>query len=659
VVVSSAGGGAAGIIAPGTSSNLYGTFHVGGTISFQAGSDLSFNLSGSSAGELIIGGAASIASGADLTLNIGSSLTGSSYVLATAASGLNSSTPFTVTGLPSGYQLVYTGTALDLNQIVSTTSTTYTLTTSAASTLLHTGATTTLTTTITNTGGSSADTLAYSGLGASSSLGNGIAPGATTGGPVANNGGTATNSQTYTATTAGTDTISANGSGTNATIGGSASQTSATGTTINVYSGQSTWAGTGSSGAWGTSPSDTNFGVNWGANQGSPGVTAGFTGVDTATFVNNGKSAVQVNLAGANPNVNAINFNASSTSYTIGGGSDTGTLTLSGTTPSITVTNGTHTIAAPVVLGANTSVAVSSAQKLVLSGQISGGSSLTNSGAGTTVLSYASGNTYTGGTSITAGTVYASNTSGSATGTGSVTVSNTGSTLAGTGSVSGAVSLGSGAKLYSGGVATGTPVVSGNTSLTTTGLTLGSTLAVNSANLTFALGTDTTSSGVAYDFANPSFNSTYAKVSGVISFTGTDSISLVDLTSANTLSLRTGSAYVLITDSLGNAGFSGLVTAQGSGPNTTYSLDGNGYVVGVAGAGWVPADGATDLTTIAINQYGADGTTPLAGSQVYAAPVLYLENGDLEVVPEPGTWALMLGGLALLILVQRRRSKLD
>jgi hypothetical protein len=39
----------------------------------------------------------------------------------------------------------------------------------------------------------------------------------------------------------------------------------------------------------------------------------------------------------------------------------------------------------------------------------------------------------------------------------------------------------------------------------------------------------------------------------------------------------------------------------------------------------------------------------------YLTPELYLYNGDLEVVPEPGTWALMLGGLALLIVIQRRR----
>jgi hypothetical protein len=37
--------------------------------------------------------------------------------------------------------------------------------------------------------------------------------------------------------------------------------------------------------------------------------------------------------------------------------------------------------------------------------------------------------------------------------------------------------------------------------------------------------------------------------------------------------------------------------------------------------------------------------------------VLYLENVYLEVVPEPGTWALMIAGLALLVIIQRRRNK--
>ena len=51
------------------------------------------------------------------------------------------------------------------------------------------------------------------------------------------------------------------------------------------------------------------------------------------------------------------------------------------------------------------------------------------------------------------------------------------------------------------------------------------------------------------------------------------------------------------------------------------------------------------------------GNGLLTTSQNYYGLQLYLDNGQLEVVPEPGTWALMLGGLALLIVIQRRRNK--
>jgi hypothetical protein len=84
-------------------------------------------------------------------------------------------------------------------------------------------------------------------------------------------------------------------------------------------------------------------------------------------------------------------------------------------------------------------------------------------------------------------------------------------------------------------------------------------------------------------------------------------------------------------------------------------MDGNGYVLGVYNG----SGALTNYTALSISQYGADGVTPLTASQTYPAPTLYLYNGDLEVVPEPGTWALMLGGLALLVVIQRRRNKVD
>lgn len=61
-------------------------------------------------------------------------------------------------------------------------------------------------------------------------------------------------------------------------------------------------------------------------------------------------------------------------------------------------------------------------------------------GAGVVNLSRAAGNTYDGGTIVTAGTLLVNNTTGSATGTGTVTV-NSGATLGGEGFISGATSV--------------------------------------------------------------------------------------------------------------------------------------------------------------------------------------------------------------------------
>ena len=68
----------------------------------------------------------------------------------------------------------------------------------------------------------------------------------------------------------------------------------------------------------------------------------------------------------------------------------------------------------------------------------SGSGSLAKSGAGTLVLDQT--NTYSGGTTISAGTLEVVNTTGSSTGTNSVTV-NSGATLAGGGAISGSVAL--------------------------------------------------------------------------------------------------------------------------------------------------------------------------------------------------------------------------
>ena len=196
-------------------------------------------------------------------------------------------------------------------------------------------------------------------------------------------------------------------------------------TTGQVYSGQSTWSG--GNGSWGTLAS--GFGSNWGTNQGSPGLDAGFTGVDTATV--NGAGGT-VSLDGASPSLNALTLGGSG-AYTLAQGSG-GSLTLAGTTPGITA-SGSHDISAPLVLASGTHVAVTGT--LDLSGAISG-NSLTKTGGGTLTLS--GNNLYTGGTTVSAGTLLVSNTSGSGTGSSALTVAS-GATLGGVGTIAGDVTV--------------------------------------------------------------------------------------------------------------------------------------------------------------------------------------------------------------------------
>lgn len=92
----------------------------------------------------------------------------------------------------------------------------------------------------------------------------------------------------------------------------------------------------------------------------------------------------------------------------------------------------------------------------VISG--TGGSGITKTGGGTVMLSGA--NTYSGGTTISNGTLLVCNTTGSGTGTGAVGVSN-GATVGGTGSITGAVAVASGGHIAPGTNSTGTLTLTG------------------------------------------------------------------------------------------------------------------------------------------------------------------------------------------------------
>jgi hypothetical protein len=402
----------------------------------------------------------------------------------------------------------------------------------------------------------------------------------------------------------------------------------------------------------------------------------------------------RLDVTGNNPSLKAITFDDTNAGavYSIDQGTGSGSLLLNGTgnsgnLASVTNSNGANIITGPVGLTTSANVNVASGQQLTVSGAISGTGTGLNivTGTGTTILSYATGNGYTGPTAISAGTLYANNTtSGSATGSGAVTVgtgmANTG-TLAGTGTItSSGLTINGGGTLASGdaqsstsGTVDGTHLTVYNTPITVSGDA--------PANLTFDLGAGnsgfygTSPGSPGYQtFSNPNNNTTYMVLSGssTITFSGSDSISLVDLTNLNgtgigTLALRLATPYLLI-HAGSNADYLNLVINSGTLANPQYSLsqnDGslNGFIAGVyTGDLADPTSGqiAGDLGTISIQEYGSNGVTPLSAGTggIYVAPVLYLDAGNLEVVPEPGTWAMILGGLVLLVVIQRRKRNI-
>ena len=161
-----------------------------------------------------------------------------------------------------------------------------------------------------------------------------------------------------------------------------------------TYAG-TTWDGGGGSGNW----SEAN---NWNANTlpGS-GATLTFAG-DLQTITNNDYFA-------AGTTVNAFNFTNDGTSgktgnFTLSGNSVTNTgADIVTTAIAVGGINLTNTISLDIALNGNKVFVLGAGHDLVISGTLSGGRNITKNGAGTLTLS--AGNTYTGSTTINAGTL--------------------------------------------------------------------------------------------------------------------------------------------------------------------------------------------------------------------------------------------------------------
>ena len=115
-----------------------------------------------------------------------------------------------------------------------------------------------------------------------------------------------------------------------------------------------------------------------------------------------------VSLDGASPSFAVVTFGG--TGYTIGQQGSGGTLHLVSGTSAATLNvaaSSSDTISAPVALDSNVTVVPAAGSQLNISGGVSGAGSLTVNTPGTVVLSGPS--SYTGGTSVSAGTLVVTN----------------------------------------------------------------------------------------------------------------------------------------------------------------------------------------------------------------------------------------------------------
>jgi autotransporter-associated beta strand protein len=183
-----------------------------------------------------------------------------------------------------------------------------------------------------------------------------------------------------------------------------------------------------------------------------------------------GGHATNQNDLAAGTQINGITYGSAATAYSLQGNS----ILLGGAVTNQSGSDETIGLAMQLVAGGGTFDTGS--QNMTLAQSISGsGIPLVKLGAGS--LTLAAGNTYTGGTTVSQGTLLVSNAAGSGTGTGIVTVS--GATLGGTGFINGPV------------------VLTGNSTLASTGtLTINNTLSVQGPANQLASGTISTTADV-------------------------------------------------------------------------------------------------------------------------------------------------------------------
>ena len=350
-------------------------------------------------------------------------------------------------------------------------------------------------------------------------------------------------------------------------------------------------------GTWGASG-------NW-----SPATTPDAVGA-SARFTSAATAPRTISLDGART-VGGLTFDNAQAYTIISGSGGSLTLDVDSGSASILVTNGNHSITAPVALADNVSANISTSSSLTLGGEVSGAQVINKSGAG--LLDLTATNTYSGGTSVTDGTV---GFSAGSLGTGGLTLD--GGTLRyNTGNTEDISSR---------------PVTIG---------TSGGTINTNGNDVTFA-----------NSIGNSGAGNLTKSGTGTLTFSAAN-------TYGGTTSVTGGTLAISANDQLGAPATGAGLTLNGGTLTTSasLSLDSNGaganartVSVGASGGTLNVADTTTLTIPGVISGAGALtksglGTLSVSGANSYAGGTVI--NGGTVIVGGTGSGALGSGGVAL------------
>jgi autotransporter-associated beta strand protein len=265
------------------------------------------------------------------------------------------------------------------------------------------------------------------------------------------------------------------------------------------------------------------------------------------------------------------------------------------------------------------------------------GGTLAITGPGTVILKGA--NTYTGGTTVSAGSLFVNNSTGSGTGTGAVTV-NSGAALGGNGTIGSSNTSNGAITINNGGTIEAGPSYNANgtgTGLLTSDSTSGVSISGNSTYI-WKVNADTT-----HGSAGSSTGWDEIATQGISLGGGTVLSSTNPFTVAITGAPSTGFGagiqnFVIATAPTGNISVNGVAVASSGTTNLSATYSGD-FVLSTSGF-TAPSPGLTTSWQLEV-------LSPGSGVQ------------DLDLVynatPEPGTGMLIFGGAAAVLAGRRRR----